>query len=36
MAEIATFTEELNKQSDAILDAFANDLEKELELVIGK
>ena len=30
------FTEELNKQSDAILDAFANDLEKELELVIGK
>ena len=29
------FTEELNKQSDAILDAFGNDLDKQLELVIG-
>ena len=29
------FTEQLNKQTDAILDAFGNDLEKQLELVIG-
>jgi len=29
------FTEQLNKQSDAILEAFGNDLEKQLELVIG-
>ncbi len=28
-------TEELNKQSDAILDAFGNDLEKQLDLTIG-
>jgi hypothetical protein len=30
------FTKELNKQTDAILDAFGNDVEKQLELVIGK
>ena len=30
------FTEQLNKQTDAILDAFGNDVEKQLELVIGK
>jgi hypothetical protein len=29
-------TEQLKKQSDAVLDAFGNDLEKQLELVIGK
>jgi hypothetical protein len=29
------FTEQLNKQTDAILEAFGNDLEKQLELVIG-
>ena len=29
------FTEELEKQSDAILDAFGNDLEKQLDLIIG-
>jgi hypothetical protein len=30
------FTEQLNKQTDAIVEAFGNDLEKQLELVIGK
>ena len=30
------FTQQLNKQTDAILQAFGNDLEKELEIVIGK
>ena len=30
------FTQQLNKQTDAILDAFGNDVEKQLELVIGK
>ena len=29
------FTEELEKQTDAILDAFGNDLEKQLDLIIG-
>tara|TARA_R100001594_G_scaffold141380_1_gene187324 strand:- start:136 stop:690 length:555 start_codon:yes stop_codon:yes gene_type:complete len=29
------FTDQLNKQADAVLDAFGNDLEKQLELVIG-
>ena len=29
------FTEELDKQTDAILDAFGNDLEKQLDLIIG-
>jgi hypothetical protein len=30
------FKSELNKQTDAIVEAFGNDLEKELEIVIGK
>ena len=30
------FKSELNKQTDAILEAFGNDLEKELEIIIGK
>jgi hypothetical protein len=30
------FTQELNKQTDAILEAFGNDLEKQLEIIIGK
>ena len=30
------FTEQLNKQTDAIVEAFGNDLDKQLELVIGK
>jgi hypothetical protein len=30
------FTKELNNQMDLILDAFGNDYEKQLELVIGK
>ena len=30
------FTEQLNKQTDAVVEAFGNDLEKQLELVIGK
>ena len=30
------FTQELNNQTDLILDAFGDDLEKELELIIGK
>ena len=30
------FTEQLNKQTNAIVEAFGNDLEKQLELVIGK
>jgi hypothetical protein len=30
------FTKELNNQSDLILEAFGNDLEKQLELTIGK
>ena len=30
------FTEQLDKQTDAIVEAFGNDLEKQLELVIGK
>jgi hypothetical protein len=29
-------TEELNNQMDLILDAFGNDLDKQLELIIGK
>jgi|TARA_R100001594_G_scaffold86_1_gene395 hypothetical protein len=29
-------TQQLKKQSDAIVEAFGNDLEKQLELVIGK
>ena len=29
------FTEELEKQTDAILEAFGNDLEKQLDLIIG-
>ena len=30
------FTEQFNKQTDAILEAFGNDVEKQLELGIGK
>ena len=30
------FTQELNNQMDLILDAFGDDLEKQLELIIGK
>tara|TARA_R100000655_G_scaffold4623_4_gene14960 strand:+ start:1319 stop:1873 length:555 start_codon:yes stop_codon:yes gene_type:complete len=30
------FTQQLNKQSDAILDAFSNDLDKQLEIIIGE
>ena len=30
------FKSELNKQTDAIVEAFGNDLDKQLELVIGK
>ncbi len=30
------FKSELNKQTDAIVEAFGNDLEKELEIIIGK
>jgi hypothetical protein len=30
------FTQQLNKQTDAIVEAFGNDLEKELEIIIGK
>tara|TARA_R110002020_G_scaffold430621_5_gene640327 strand:- start:251 stop:805 length:555 start_codon:yes stop_codon:yes gene_type:complete len=30
------FTKELNSQMDLILDAFGDDLEKQLELIIGK
>ena len=30
------FTTELNKQTDDIVEAFANDLEKQLEIIIGK
>ena len=30
------FTQQLNKQTDAVLDAFGNDVEKQLEIVIGK
>ena len=30
------FTQQLNKQTDAILNAFGNDLDKQLEIIIGK
>ena len=30
------FTTELNKQTDAIVEAFGDDLEKQLEIIIGK
>ena len=30
------FTQQLNKQTDAILNAFGNDLDKELEIIIGQ
>tara|TARA_R100000329_G_C7518762_1_gene182885 strand:+ start:93 stop:632 length:540 start_codon:yes stop_codon:yes gene_type:complete len=30
------FTAELNKQSDAILEAFGNDVEKQLDIIIGE
>lgn len=30
------FTSELNKQTDAIVEAFGDDLEKQLEIIIGK
>ena len=30
------FKSELNKQTDSIIEAFGNDLEKELEIIIGK
>ena len=30
------FTQQLNKQTDAIVEAFGNDLEKQLEIIIGK
>ena len=30
------FKSELNKQTDAVVEAFGNDLEKELEIIIGK
>tara|TARA_R100000781_G_scaffold1540_3_gene2586 strand:+ start:220 stop:774 length:555 start_codon:yes stop_codon:yes gene_type:complete len=30
------FTQQLNKQTDAIVEAFGNDLDKQLEIIIGK